>query len=176
MAGESAVVVGHGLVGHRFVEALRARDTTGGGRCACWPRESRAAYDRVRLSAFFDGVGAEELNLHIPDDGVDLRLGEPVTAIDREPPGGDDRRRRVPRTTRWCWPPARTRSCRRSPAPTCPGVFVYRTIDDLEAIRRLRRAARRVGAVIGGGLLGLEAANALRRSASRRTSSSSRRG
>ena len=64
---------------------------------------------------------------------------------------------------------------RRSRATTCPGCFVYRTIDDLEAIAAYA-AGRRVGAVVGGGLLGLEAANALRSSASRPTWSSSPRG
>jgi nitrite reductase (NADH) large subunit len=45
-----------------------------------------------------------------------------------------------------------------------PGVFVYRTIEDLERLRDYVRAREcRVGAVIGGGLLGLEAANALRK-------------
>jgi nitrite reductase (NADH) large subunit len=47
------------------------------------------------------------------------------------------------------------------PGADLPGCFVYRTIDDLEAIRD-DAAGRRVGAVVGGGLLGLEAANALR--------------
>ena len=69
-------------------------------------------------------------------------------------------------TTRWCWPPARRRSCRRCPGSDLPGCFVYRTLDDLDAIRGRRdaRAGARpaIGVVVGGGLLGLEAANALR--------------
>ena len=49
------------------------------------------------------------------------------------------------------------------PGHDLDGCFVYRTIEDLEAIRdaALRRQEAKVGAVIGGGLLGLEAANAL---------------
>ena len=47
------------------------------------------------------------------------------------------------------------------PGHELPGCFVYRTIEDLDAIRAAARGAR-TGAVIGGGLLGLEAANALR--------------
>ncbi|WP_278259961.1 FAD-dependent oxidoreductase [Nocardioides convexus] len=56
----------------------------------------------------------------------------------------------------------RRRSCRRCPAGSLENVFVYRTIEDLEAIRQAAQGAR-AGAVVGGGLLGLEAANALHR-------------
>ncbi|MFI7646133.1 nitrite reductase large subunit NirB [Micromonospora sp. NPDC049460] len=154
------VVVGNGMVGQRFVDALRARDPERRWRITVLAEESRPAYDRVRLSAFFDGVGAEELNLHTPDDGVELRLGEPATAVDRA--------RRVVRTAAGEHPYDALVLATGSSAfvppvagATLPGVFVYRTLDDLAAIREHARG-RRTGAVIGGGLLGLEAANALR--------------
>ncbi|GAA4437051.1 nitrite reductase large subunit NirB [Phytohabitans houttuyneae] len=154
------VVVGNGMVGQRFVEALRSRDTSGEWRVTVLAEEGRPAYDRVRLSAFFDGVSAEELSLHTPDDGVDLRLGEPVVHIDRE--------RRVAVTGDGEYPYDALVFATGS-YPFVPpvdgadlrGVFVYRTLDDLEAIRDHAKG-RRTGAVIGGGLLGLEAANALR--------------
>ncbi|MEH1012189.1 nitrite reductase large subunit NirB [Micromonospora sp. CPCC 206060] len=159
MSGE-LVVIGNGMVGQRFVEALRARDTTGSWRVTVLAEESRPAYDRVRLSAFFDGADADELNLHTPDEGVTLRLGEPATGIDRE--------RRVVTTAAGEYPydalVLATGSYPFVPpveGTALPGVFVYRTLDDLEAIRE-HAAGRRTGAVIGGGLLGLEAANALR--------------
>ncbi|MGC4767701.1 nitrite reductase large subunit NirB [Micromonospora sp. DT44] len=160
MSGADLVVVGNGMVGQRFVDALRARDPQGHWRVTVLAEERRPAYDRVRLSAYFDGVSEEELNVHTPDDGVRLRLGEPATAIDRE--------RQVVSTAEGNYhydalvlatgsypfvPPV--------PGADLPGVFVYRTLDDLAAIRTYA-AGRRVGAVIGGGLLGLEAANALR--------------
>ena len=84
MCGQNLVVVGNGMVGQRFVDALRSRDGGGRWRITVLAEEGRPAYDRVRLSAFFDGVSAEELSLHTPDDGVELRLGEPATGIDRE--------------------------------------------------------------------------------------------
>jgi nitrite reductase (NADH) large subunit len=168
------VVVGNGMVGQRFVEALRSRDSGGQWRVTVLAEESRAAYDRVRLSAFFDGVSAEELSLHQPDDGVDLRLGEPVMTIDR------DRRRVVTGAGEYPYdalvlatgsypfvPPidgayVDAGPDAAGPTPSLrPGVFVYRTLDDLTAIRDFAKG-RRNGAVIGGGLLGLEAANALR--------------
>ncbi|SCG14161.1 assimilatory nitrite reductase (NAD(P)H) large subunit precursor [Micromonospora echinofusca] len=160
MNGGRLVVVGNGMVGQRFVDALRARDPRGRWRVTVLAEENRPAYDRVRLSAFFDGVGAEELNLHTPDDGVELRLGEPATQIDRE--------RRLVRTAAGEHPYDALVLATGSSAfvppvdgASLPGVFVYRTLDDLAAIRAYARG-RRTGAVIGGGLLGLEAANALR--------------
>ncbi|WP_018784592.1 nitrite reductase large subunit NirB [Micromonospora sp. CNB394] len=154
------VVVGNGMVGQRFVEALRARDTDGRWRVTVLAEERRPAYDRVRLSAVFDGVDAGELNLHTPDAGVDLRLGEPATGVDRA--------RRVVTTAAGEYPydalVLATGSYAFVPpvdGTDLPGVFVYRTLDDLSAIREHARG-RRTGAVIGGGLLGLEAANALR--------------
>ncbi|MEU7930328.1 nitrite reductase large subunit NirB [Micromonospora echinofusca] len=160
MSGGRLVVVGNGMVGQRFVDALRARDPQGRWRVTVLAEETRPAYDRVRLSAFFDGAGAEELNLHTPDDGVELRLGEPATQIDRE--------RRLVRTAAGEHPYDALVLATGSSAfvppvagATLPGVFVYRTLDDLAAIREYARG-RRTGAVIGGGLLGLEAANALR--------------
>ncbi|MBF5031524.1 MULTISPECIES: nitrite reductase large subunit NirB [unclassified Micromonospora] len=154
------VVVGNGMVGQRFVEALRARDTDGRWRVTVLAEERRPAYDRVRLSAVFDGVDAGDLNLHTPDAGVDLRLGEPATGVDRA--------RRVVTTAAGEYPydalVLATGSYAFVPpvdGTDLPGVFVYRTLDDLAAIREHARG-RRSGAVIGGGLLGLEAANALR--------------
>ncbi|NES31068.1 nitrite reductase large subunit [Micromonospora terminaliae] len=160
MSGGRLVVVGNGMVGQRFVEALRARDQERRWRVTVLGEERRPAYDRVRLSAFFDGVSADELNLHTPDDGVDLRLGEPALAVDRV--------RRVVRSARGEHPYDALVLATGSSAfvppvdgTGLPGVFVYRTLDDLAAIRAYA-AGRRTGAVIGGGLLGLEAANALR--------------
>ncbi|MGW9196340.1 nitrite reductase large subunit NirB [Micromonospora chersina] len=160
LGGGRLVVVGNGMVGQRFVEALRARDRERRWQVTVLGEERRPAYDRVRLSAFFDGVGAEELNLHTPDDGVELRLGEPALALDRA--------RRVVTTAAGEHPYDALVLATGSSAfvppiggVDLPGVFVYRTLDDLTAIRA-HAEGRRTGAVIGGGLLGLEAANALR--------------
>ena len=156
------VVIGNGMVGQRFVEALAARDTGNRWSVTVLAEENRRAYDRVRLSAFFDGVSAEDLTL-APEGvpaGVQIRLGEPVTGIDRDA--------RIVRTAAGEYPydalvlATGSRAFVPPVAGTdSPGVFVYRTLDDLEALRSYA-AGRSVGTVVGGGLLGLEAANALR--------------
>ncbi|MDG4793973.1 nitrite reductase large subunit NirB [Micromonospora sp. WMMD1082] len=160
MTGGNVVVIGNGMVGQRFVDALRDRDPRGRWRVTVLAEETRPAYDRVRLSAYFDGADAEELSLHTPHDGVELRLGELATGVDRA--------RRVVTTAAGEHPydvlVLATGSYPFVPpvdGADLPGVFVYRTLDDLAAIRGYAHG-RRTGAVIGGGLLGLEAANALR--------------
>jgi nitrite reductase (NADH) large subunit len=153
------VVVGNGMVGQRLVEAVRARDAAGRVQVTVLAEENRPAYDRVRLSAFFDGASAEELNLHTPDEGVDLRLGEPALLL-------DPKRRVVGTAAAEYEYDALVLATGSTPfvppvdGITATGCFVYRTLDDLAAIRSYASGGR-VGAVIGGGLLGLEAANAL---------------
>src|SRR5258706_13763083 len=66
------------MVGHRFVEALLARDQDRSCDVLVLAEESRPAYDRVRLSSWFDD---ERLALPAPDR-VDIHLGEPAIAVD----------------------------------------------------------------------------------------------
>ncbi|MGI8331588.1 nitrite reductase large subunit NirB [Actinomadura scrupuli] len=167
------VVVGHGPAGHRLVEALRERDTARRWRITVIGEEVRPAYDRVALTSYLT-EGAE---LGYPAHGPEVTLltGDPVVAVDR-----------ASRTVT-------TRSGVRAgydalvlatgsapfvppvPGRDLPGVFVYRTIEDLDALRAYtagRLGANPAGAdpaggrpaggvVVGGGLLGLEAARAL---------------
>jgi nitrite reductase (NADH) large subunit len=163
------VVLGNGMVGHRFL----ARLVEGGGASrlavTVFCDEPRLAYDRVNLSKLFenDDGGAEKLSLvdaaEYAAAGIEVRVGDRATAIDRvaktvRSSRGDD----VPYDvlvlatgSHPFVPPIEGRER--------PGCFVYRTIEDLEAIRAwARRPEVAAGAVIGGGLLGLEAANALR--------------
>jgi nitrite reductase (NADH) large subunit len=79
------VVVGNGMVGQRFVETLSARDSDRRWSTTVLAEERRRAYDRVRLSAYFEGVTAEQLTLAPPDvpAGVAFRLGEPALEVDR---------------------------------------------------------------------------------------------
>jgi nitrite reductase (NADH) large subunit len=157
------VVVGHGMVGHRFVQAAIERGLTETYDVVVVGEECRPAYDRVALTSFFE-VGADELSLlpegEYDDPRVRLVLGTEVTAIDREA-------RTVTMADGAALPydalvlaTGAAPFVPPVPGRDLPGCFVYRTIEDLEAIREAAGSAR-VGAVIGGGLLGLEAANAL---------------
>ncbi|HEV2375111.1 MAG TPA: nitrite reductase large subunit NirB [Streptosporangiaceae bacterium] len=163
------VVVGHGMVGHRFVAALTSRDTARQWQVTVLSGEARPAYDRVSLSSVFDGRDEAALRLPSLPAHVDLRLGVSAVSIDRS--------RQVVVTS--CGPEVAYDGLVLAtgsyplvppvPGRDAPGCFVYRTLDDLDAIRAAAAAARAAagarqaaGVVVGGGLLGLEAANALR--------------
>ena len=165
------MVVGHGMVGHRFVEAMRARDTEATWRITVLAEEADAAYDRVGLTGYTEHWDRGRLALpgndYAGDGQVQLRLGIRVAEIDRAAKAvvTADRERvdydaLVLATGSYAFVPP-------VPGNDLPSCHVYRTLDDLDAIRadaqRTRDAGHDpVGVVIGGGLLGLEAANALR--------------
>jgi nitrite reductase (NADH) large subunit len=162
------VVVGNGMVGHRFLERLIAAGGAARFDVTVFCEEPRLAYDRVNLSKLFDGEGgAEKLNLvdegSYEAAGITVRLSDGAKAIDRaaktvRASSGDDVPYDVLVLATGSYPfvpPVQGRDR--------PGCFVYRTIEDLESIRGwAERADVATGVVIGGGLLGLEAANALR--------------
>ncbi|ASF12019.1 nitrite reductase large subunit NirB [Nocardia brasiliensis] len=167
-ARKTAVVVGHGMVGHRFVEALRARDEAGQWQVVVLSEERLPAYDRVGLSSYVGRWDAAELalpgNEYAGDALVELRLGQRAESIDR------DARKVTTSTGETLSYDALVLATGSYPfVPPVPGhdlpeCFVYRTLDDLDGIRAAAEAAGpgAVGVVVGGGLLGLEAANALR--------------
>ncbi len=159
------VVVGNGMVGHRFVEAAVDRGLHSTHRIIVIGAEQRRAYDRVHLSSMFDGVGADELSLGSPDlydtDGVELRLGERVSHLDTDARTVHLATGEVIAYDACVLATGSHPFVPPIPGTDAPGSFVYRTIDDLEQIQE-RAAGSRSGIVIGGGLLGLEAANALR--------------
>jgi nitrite reductase (NADH) large subunit len=162
------VIAGFGMVGHRLVEAVRDRDTDRTWQITVVGEEPRPAYDRVALSSYFDGSDAEALHLaDLGDDPrVTLRLGETAAAIDR-----DHRTLTTDTGTTLHYDALVLATGSYAFVPPVPGhdltaCHVYRTIEDLEGIEAAARAAlargHTRGVVIGGGLLGLEAANALR--------------
>ncbi|NBE93024.1 nitrite reductase large subunit [Nonomuraea sp. KC401] len=150
------VVVGYGPAAHRFVETLTARGFD--GRITVIGEEPRPAYDRVALTSYLSGTTAEDLTYPVPG-GVVTRLNTRVTAIDRraghvvtEDGGAEPYDMLVLATGSAPFVP---------PVPGAGQAFVYRTIENLDAIRVAAKDAAE-GVVVGGGLLGLEAADALR--------------
>lgn len=160
---QTVVVIGNGMVGQRFCERLVEFDIERRYRIVTFCEESRSAYDRVGLTSYFAHRNSEKLMLArqewYAENGVELHIGDRANAIDRT--------KRLVRSDKGVEiaydyvvlatgsfpfvPPV--------PGIDKPGVFVYRTIEDLENIIRYAGTSRRC-AVIGGGLLGLEAAKA----------------
>ena len=159
------VVIGNGMVGQRFLEQLVARANGGSTQVTVLCEEPRPAYDRVQLTSFFSGKSAADLNVvpagFFEQPGMTLRLDDKAVAIDRE--------RKLVRSAGGAELPYEKLVLATGSNPFVPPLpgkdrpdcFVYRTIEDLEAIRAAAARAR-VGTVVGGGLLGLEAAKALK--------------
>ncbi len=161
---ERLIVVGNGMVGHHLVEQLLAAGALDHYEIHVFGEERQRAYDRVHLSEYFAGRDAESLAMSeaglyaVP--GLVLHLGCAVTAIDRAQrevqtaAGAFGYDRLVLATGSYPFVP---------PIEGAEGDsrLVYRTLDDLDTIRLAAAKARR-GVVVGGGLLGLEAANALK--------------
>ncbi len=161
------VVVGHGMVAHRFVQAAIERGLTETHDVVVVGEEPRPAYDRVALTSFFE-VGADALSFlpegEYDDPRVRLLLGRRVLGFDPKTQTVlvDDAKngQSVLAYDELVLATGAAPFVPPVPGHDLPGCFVYRTIEDLEAIRDAAAGAR-TGAVIGGGLLGLEAANAL---------------
>ncbi len=159
------VVVGNGMVGHKFLEALSANAGYSQFEVVALAEEPRAAYDRVYLSAYFSGKTAEDLSLvkgdFFNETGVALRLNTKAVSIDK---AAKTVTTAAGETISYDKLVLATGSY--PFVPPVPGhqrehCLVYRTIEDLEAIKASAAQGKR-GVVVGGGLLGLEAAKALR--------------
>ena len=157
------LVVGNGMVGHHFVVQLQAQAPD--KKITVLSGESRLAYDRVHLSEFFSGKTSDDLALtttaQYDDMSVDYVLNAWVSEIDKE-------NKTVTTQDGYIFSyEALVLATGSYPfVPPIPGndqehCLVYRTIDDLHAIKA-SAAESRSGVVVGGGLLGLEAANALK--------------
>ncbi|MEV7175871.1 nitrite reductase large subunit NirB [Kitasatospora sp. NPDC093679] len=161
----TVVLVGYGMVGHRFLEALVDTGAADRHRVVVLAEEPRHAYDRVALTSYFSGKSADDLLLaeegFADRHGFEVHLSSPVASIDRTA--------KTVTTAAGNTIGYDTLVLATGSYPFVPpvdgkdaeGCFVYRTIEDLEAIEAYAATAN-VGAVVGGGLLGLEAAGALK--------------
>ncbi|WP_253450019.1 nitrite reductase large subunit NirB [Halomonas sp. Y3] len=158
------IIIGNGMVGHHLVEQLVERGATERYRITVFGEERHLAYDRVHLSEYFSGRDADSLALSTSDyyaeHGIELRLAEAVVAIDRNKGEVVTDQGRTP-YDRLVLATGSTPFVPPIPGNEREGCLVYRTLEDLDAIRAAAETAT-TGVVVGGGLLGLEAAGALR--------------
>ncbi len=158
------LMIWHGMVGHKFIESVleQAGDDI---ELTILAEEPHLAYDRVHLTEYFSGKSVKDLSLCRSDFadayGIDLRLNTKAVEIDQlhktvTTSQGDvlSFDKLILATGSYAFVPP-------IPGNDRQNCFVYRTIEDLDAIRAASLNAK-TGVVIGGGLLGLEAAKALR--------------
>jgi len=165
MDRKKIVVVGNGMVGHKLLEQLVAAAADVEVTVLC--EEPRPAYDRVHLSEFFAGKSADELSLVTPGFFEEhgklllLKLNAKAVGIDRAAKTVTTARGEIIAYDKLVLATGSYPFVPPLPGKDRPACLVYRTIEDLEAIAAAGRESR-VGVVVGGGLLGLEAAKALK--------------
>ena len=168
--GTRIVVIGGGMTGHRFAARMQSQDPTGDWTLTVIGEETQHPYDRVHLSDWFGHRRAEMLALDTgvwADPRITLVTGDAAESLDRSAhtvtcASGTvhEYDRLVLATGSWAWAP-------RAEGKDLPGSFSYRTVDDVESLaawvaERGEALGREVrGVVVGGGVLGLEAAAAL---------------
>ncbi|WP_305459296.1 nitrite reductase large subunit NirB [Photobacterium leiognathi] len=165
MSKVKLAIIGNGMVGHRYIEELIDRTEIDNYEITVFCEEPRVAYDRVHLSSYFSHHTADELSLVkqglYEKHGINVLLGERAINVNREQKlilsntGREIRYDKlIMATGSYPWVPP----IKGSENKDC---FVYRTIEDLKAIEATAKRSKS-GVVIGGGLLGLEAAGALK--------------
>src|SRR4028119_2335088 len=87
-AKKNLVVIGNGMVGHKFLELAIAKKAAHNWNLITFCEEPRVAYDRLNLSSFFSGKTAADLSLVEPglyqENGVQIHIGERAIAINRD--------------------------------------------------------------------------------------------
>jgi len=163
------IVIGHGMVGHKFLETLLAENAAHaaqGFEVTVLCEEPRHAYDRVHLSEFFAGKSADELSLVAPGffesrTNVTMKLNAKAASVDRAAHTVTLADGEVLAYDKLVFATGSYPFVPPVPGKDRKDCFVYRTIEDLEGMLECGSRAKS-GVVIGGGLLGLECAKALR--------------
>ncbi|WP_348822920.1 nitrite reductase large subunit NirB [Flavobacterium aestuarii] len=166
----NVIVVGNGMVGYKFCEKFVSKSGQENYQITVFGEEPRRAYDRVHLSEYFAGKTAEDLSMSTAnwyeENNITLNTSELITDISREQ---KTIHTHLGKTYEYDYLVLATGSAAFVPpidGVEKEGVFVYRTIEDLDAImayaKKIKANGSTEAAVLGGGLLGLEAAKAVR--------------
>ncbi|TAH00259.1 MAG: nitrite reductase large subunit [Sphingobacteriales bacterium] len=158
------VIIGNGMVGYKFCEKLLSKEASSSFQITVFGEEIRPAYDRVHLSEFFSGKSAEDLAMApanwYSDNNIILHLGDPIAQINTTTKTVDSHKGLTVSYDILVMATGSAAFVPPIPGTEKDGVFIYRTIEDLELMTAYAKKAKK-GAVIGGGLLGLEAAKAM---------------
>jgi nitrite reductase (NADH) large subunit len=158
------VLIGNGMTGYKFCEKFASSLLKEQYELVVFGEEPHPAYDRVHLTSYYTGTVPDELLLApagwYDEHNIDLLTNEKVTAIDREAKTVSSEKEKTYSYDILVLATGSSAFVPPIEGIEKEGVFVYRTFDDIDKIKKYIPKASKA-AVIGGGLLGLEAAKAV---------------
>ncbi len=161
---QTLVVIGNGMVGHNFLVSLMANDVKDNYNVITFCEEPIPAYDRVHLSEYFAGKSADDLSLvelgFFEDNNITIHMGDKANTIDRSAKTVTSDKGIVIHYDKLVLATGSTAFVPPIPGHDRDQCIPYRTIADLDEMK-VAATKSKVGVVVGGGLLGLEAAKAL---------------
>ena len=164
MSQQNLIVIGNGMVGHQLVEYLVAGGAHKKWQIVVFCEEPRLAYNRMALSEYFNGKTAEDLSLvkgnFYEEFGIQTLIGQLATGIDTVNKTVTSSSGAVFAYDKCVIATGSYPFVPPVPGSKGAGCFIYRTIEDLDAIQSFAKTCKK-GVVVGGGLLGLECAQAM---------------
>ncbi|HWZ23402.1 MAG TPA: nitrite reductase large subunit NirB [Cytophagaceae bacterium] len=164
MTTQKIIVIGNGMVGYKFCEKLLSKSGSEKFSISVFGEETRPAYDRVHLSEYFVDGNADKLTMApfewYLEKNIVIYLGDPILSIDRENKTVRSSKGIIKAYDKLVMATGSSAFVPQIKGVEKEGIFVYRTIEDLDMIMDYSKKCKK-GVVIGGGLLGLEAAKAL---------------
>lgn len=158
------VVVGNGMVGYKFCEKLLSKKGAENFEIIVFGEENRPAYDRVHLSEYFSDGNADKLTMApfewYLQNNIHIHLGDPVVNVNRQEKTITSFKGIIQSYDKLVFATGSAAFVPPIKGVEKEGIFVYRTIEDLDMMMAYSKKCKK-GVVIGGGLLGLEAAKAL---------------
>ncbi|HVK69418.1 MAG TPA: FAD-dependent oxidoreductase, partial [Polyangium sp.] len=164
---QTLVIIGNGMVGWKLCQRMVEYGANDEIRILVFGEEPFPAYDRVHLTEYFAGRPLSTFSLAAPNwyeqNGIELFLGDPIVEVDREQSVVRSRSGLRVEYNRLVFATGSRPFVPPIEGADLTGVFVYRTLDDVADIEEYACdfAPIKSAAVIGGGLLGLEAAKAV---------------
>lgn len=162
MERKNIVIIGNGMVGNKICEKLKQKSPD--LQITVFAEEPIRAYDRVHLTDYFKISSIDELFLSKNDwyaeNNIKIHLNDPVVDVDLSKKEICSLKGQVTHYDYLIFATGSAAFVPPIPGVEKQGVFLYRTIEDLELIKAYAAKAKK-GTVMGGGLLGLEAAKAL---------------
>ncbi len=161
---KNLIVVGNGMTGFKFLEKCIEKGLNKTYQILVFGEEPTPAYDRVHLTDYYTSMSKEQLMLAGEDwyaeNNINLYTGEYVNQIEVA-----DKKITTHKGIAFTYDKLVLATGSSAFVPPVDGlskngVFVYRTLEDLEAIKSFASKSKNA-LVVGGGLLGLEAAKAV---------------